>query len=374
MALTIPSDLLPGDGRFGSGPAKVRREALHALAGGGAALMGTSHRQAPVRALVGSLQEMLRELYTLPEGYEVVIGNGGATFFWDVATLCLVERTASTAVFGEFGAKFAAAVGRAPWLDDSVVTEVAPGGVVLPRPVPDADTYAWTHNETSTGAVAPVHRIADAAASALVVVDATSAAGGIGVDVGQTDAYYFAPQKGFSSDGGLWFAFLSPAAVERAERLVPQRWVPESLDLTTAIANSRQSQTLNTPAIATLYLMREQASWLLAGGGLAFAAERTGASASALYSWAERSSYATPFVADPAHRSPVVGTIDLDAAVSAPEVCRVLRDNGVVDVEPYRKLGRNQLRIGMFSSIEPDDIAALTRCVDWVAERLAPTA
>lgn len=371
MSLTIPSDLLPSDGRFGCGPAKVRPDALAALAGRGAALMGTSHRQAPVRRLVASLQEGLRELYALPDGYEVALGNGGSTFFWDVATFCLVERRASCGVFGEFGGKFAHAISRAPWLTDADVTEVAPGAAVLPRAVADADTYAWAHSETSTGALAPVVRIPDADPAALVLVDGTSAAGGVPIDATQTDAYYFAPQKGFASDGGLWVALLSPAAIERSERLASERWVPESLDLSIAVANSRGNQTLNTPALATLFLMHEQLTWLLSNGGFDFAVRRTSASAAALYGWAERTPWASPFIAEPAHRSPVVGTIDFEAAVPAADVCRALRANGVVDVEPYRKLGRNQIRVGLFPAVEPGDVERLTACLDWVVERLA---
>ena len=371
VPLTIPHELLPTDGRFGAGPAKVRHDALDALATRGRSLLGTSHRQAPVKDLVASLQDGLRELYSLPDGYEVVLGNGGATFFWDIATFALVERRVSCGVFGEFSSKFATAATRAPWLDDAVVTEAPVGSAILPRAVPDADAYAWAHNETSTGALAPVHRVPDAAPSALVLVDGTSAAGGVAVDLSGVDAYYFAPQKAFSSDGGLWFALLSPAAVERAERLASDRWMPDSLNLAIAIANSRGHQTLNTPALATLFLMHEQVRWLLDHGGMRFAAARTAASAGHLYGWADRTPWASPFVADPALRSPVVGTIDFDDSVSAPDVCRALRANGIVDVEPYRKLGRNQVRVGMFPSVEPDDVAALTRCIDWVAERLS---
>lgn len=349
----------------------MRPEAIAALAGPGASLLGTSHRQPPVKNLVADLQESLRTLYELPDGYEVVLGNGGATFFWDVATFCLVENRASCAVSGEFSSKFARAVTRAPWLAEPDVTDLGVGAAGLPQSVPGADTYAWAHNETSTGAVAPVRRIADADPTALVVVDGTSAAGGVPLDVSQTDAYYFAPQKSFASDGGLWFALLSPAAIERAERLASSRWVPESLDLSVAITNSRAHQTLNTPAIATLFLMHQQVQWLLDHGGFAFAAERTQASAATMYGWAEDRAWASPFVADPAHRSPVVATIDFDAAVSAPAVCRELRANGIVDVEPYRKLGRNQIRVGMFPAIDPADIERLTAAIDWVVERLA---
>ncbi|WP_233571621.1 phosphoserine transaminase [Cellulomonas triticagri] len=371
-ALTIPDHLLPSDGRFGSGPAKVRDAQVRALAEAGRTLLGTSHRQAPVKRLVGRVRAGLAELFALPDGYEVVLGNGGSTAFWDLATLCLVERRSAHAVFGEFGSKFAGAAARAPFLADPVLTEVAPGTSAVPAPVDGVDVYAWPHNETSTGAVAPVRRVPGSRdQGALVLVDATSAAGGLAVDVEQTDAYYFAPQKSFASDGGLWLALLSPEAVERAARVESSgRWVPEFLSLTTAVQNSRADQTLNTPAIATLVLLAEQVDWMLANGGLAWCAERTATSAGHLYSWAESRDWATPFVADPEQRSPVVGTIDLAPEVEAPTVARVLRDHGVVDVDPYRKLGRNQLRVAMFPSVEPDDVLALTACVDHVVEQL----
>lgn len=367
MPLTIPDHLLPRDGRFGCGPAKVRREALDALAGRGAALMGTSHRQRPVRDLVARIQDGLRALYDLPEGHEVVLGNGGSTLFWDAASLCLVERQASVGVFGEFGSKFAGALARAPWLAPPVVTEVAPGSATLPVAAPDADAYAWPHNETSTGARAPVHPVEGADPDALVLIDATSGAGALPVDVGTTDAYYFAPQKAFASDGGLWLAILSPRAVERAQRLVGTRWVPDSLNLALAIENSRGHQTLNTPAVGTLFLLAEQLDWLLASGGLAFAQRRTGASASTLYGWADASPVASAFV-EPEFRSPVVGTIDFSPEVDAAALASTLRANGIVDVEPYRKLGRNQVRVGMFPAVDPSDVEALVGCIDWVLE------
>ncbi|WP_307858042.1 phosphoserine transaminase [Cellulomonas fulva] len=367
---TIPSELLPRDGRFGSGPSKVRAAQVDALAAAGRSLLGTSHRQAPVRSLVGRVRAGLTELFALPDGYEVVLGNGGSTLFWDVATLCLVERRSAHGSFGEFGAKFATAVARAPFLDEPVVTTVAPGGVAVPERA-DVDVYAWPHNETSTGAVAPVRRVPGSREQdALVVVDGTSAAGGVPVDVAQTDVYYFAPQKSFASDGGLWLALASPRAVERAARLEQGRWVPESLSLTTAVASSRLDQTLNTPAIATLVLLAEQIDWMLAHGGLDFAAGRSATSAGHLYSWADARDWATPFVADPAHRSPVVGTIDLAPEIEATTVTATLRAHGVVDVEPYRKLGRNQLRVAMFPAVDPDDVLALTACIDHVVEQL----
>lgn len=370
--ITIPPHLLPGDGRFGSGPSKVRDAQVQALAGAGHHLLGTSHRQAPVKHLVHRLRAGLTELFSLPDGYEVALGNGGSTAFWDVATCCLVARRSAHAVFGEFGQKFASAVAGAPFLADPVVTELPAGTSGNPAPVDGVDVYAWAHNETSTGAVAPVRRVPGSTdQGALVVVDATSAAGGLAVDVSQTDAYYFAPQKSFASDGGLWLAVLSPQAVERATRVEADgRWVPPFLSLTSALTNARADQTLNTPAVATLLLMAEQVDWMLANGGLDWCTARTATSAGHLYGWAQARDWATPFVADPAQRSAVVGTIDLDPAVEAATVARVLRRHGVVDVDPYRKLGRNQLRVAMFPAVEPEDVLALTACIDHVVERL----
>jgi phosphoserine aminotransferase len=367
--LQIPARLLPGDGRFGCGPAKIRPEAVSALASDGARLLGTSHRQAPVRDLVAAVRESLAALFAAPDGYEVALGNGGSSLFWDLAVFSLIERRSAHASFGEFSAKFAAAAAAAQHLEEPTVVTAPAGSVALPVATPGADVYAWAHNETSTGALAPVSRIADAEPSALMVVDGTSAAGGVPVDVSQTDAYYFAPQKSLGSEGGLWLALLSPAAVERAERLAADRWIPTSLDLATAVANSRQHQTLNTPAIATLFLLREQLEWLHGLGGLAGAAARSVESARRIYTWAEASEVAVPFVSEPAQRSPVVATIDF-VGVDAAKLARTLRANGIVDTEPYRKLGRNQLRIGMFPTIEPDDISALCACIDWVVERL----
>jgi len=368
--LTIPRELRPGDGRFGCGPAKVRPDAVTALAATGPDLLGTSHRQAPVKNLVGAVRAGLAELFRLPDGYEVVLGNGGSTLFWDLAVFSLIERRSAHASFGEFSAKFASAATAAPHLETPSVVRAEPGSVALPEATPGADAYAWAHNETSTGALAPVQRIAGADEGALILVDGTSAAGGTTLDVAATDAYYFAPQKSFGSDGGLWLALLSPAAVERAERIAAAgRWIPDSLSLTTAITSSRQNQTLNTPAIATLYLLHDQLQWLIEHGGLTFAAARTADSAKRIYAWAEESAYAVPFVAEPEHRSPVVATIDF-TGVDAKALAATLRANGVVDTEPYRKLGRNQLRVGMFPNVEPEDISQLTRCIDWVVERL----
>jgi len=365
----IPADLLPSDGHFGCGPAKIRTAALHALAADGAQLMGTSHRQAPVRNLVGDIRAGLAELFGLPGGYEVVLGNGGSTMFWDVATLSLIEHRSAHGAFGEFSAKFAAAAAAAPHLAEPTVVRADPGSVALPGVVAGADAYAWAHNETSTGALAPVQRIPGADPDALVIIDGTSAAGGVAVDIAETDVYYFAPQKSFGSEGGLWLALLSPAALERTERIArSNRWIPESLSLATAAANSRLDQTLNTPAIATLFLLRDQIRWLTDRGGLAFAADRTADSARRIYDWAEKSAYATPFV-EPQFRSPVVATVDF-TGVDAARIAAVLRENGVVDTEPYRKLGRNQLRVGMFPNVEPDDVSRLCRCIDWVISEL----
>lgn len=369
--IEIPAGLLPRDGRFGSGPSKIRPEQVDALTAVGRTLLGTSHRQAPVRAVVRRLREGLTELFALPDGYEVVLGNGGSTAFWDLATFSLVRERAQLCAFGEFGTSFATAVRRAPFLAAPDLRTADAGSRVLPEAVAGTDTYCWPHNETSTGVMAPVRRPEGADADALVLVDATSAAGGLPVDVHETDVYYFAPQKSFGSDGGLWFALASPAAVARAEALEADgRWVPRFLSFATALTNSRLDQTLNTPAIATLVLMAEQVDWMLANGGLAWTAARTAESARHLYSWAEARDWATPFVAEPAARSSVVGTVDLDPSVDHAVVCQVLRRHGVVDVEPYRRLGRNQIRVAMFPAIDPADVEALTACVDHVVERL----
>ncbi|GEN79934.1 phosphoserine transaminase [Actinotalea fermentans] len=369
--IEIPADLLPRDGRFGSGPSKIRPEQVEALAAAGRTLLGTSHRQAPVRAVVRRLREGLAELFALPEGYEVVLGNGGSTAFWDLATFSLVRDRAQLCTYGEFGTSFATAVRRAPFLAEPDVRTADVGSRVLPAAAPGIDTYCWPHNETSTGVVAPVRRPEGADADALVLVDATSGAGGLAVDVRETDVYYFAPQKSFASDGGLWLALASPAAVARAEALEADgRWVPRFLSFATALTNSRLDQTLNTPALATLLLMVEQVEWMLANGGLAWTAARTAESAAHLYGWAEARDWATPFVADPDARSSVVGTIDLDPSIDHAVVCQVLRRHGVVDVEPYRRLGRNQIRVAMFPAVDPADVQALTACVDHVVERL----
>ncbi len=369
--IRLPADLLPADGRFGSGPSKVRPEAVDRLAAVSRSFLGTSHRQAGVRSVVGRIREGLASLFSLPDGYEVVLGNGGTTLFWDAATFGLVDRHSQHLSFGEFSAKFAAAVKAAPFLDDPEVIASAPGTHPEPEARPGVDVYALTHNETSTGVCMEVRRPEGADAGALVLVDATSGAGGLRVDPAQFDVYYFAPQKCFGGDGGLWIALCSPAAVERIERLAASgRWIPGGLDLKTALDNSRLDQTYNTPALATLFLLADQTEWFLANGGLEWAASRSDRSAEILYGWAEASTFAQPFVAKPGERSPVVGTVDFDDAVDAATLARLLRANGIVDTESYRKLGRNQLRIGMFPAVDPDDVAALTRCLDTLVERL----
>jgi phosphoserine aminotransferase len=366
--LQIPAELKPADGRFGCGPSKVRPEALSVLAASGD-VMGTSHRQKPVKSLVGRVRSGLADLFSLPDGYEVVLGNGGSTAFWDAAAFGLVRERALHLTYGEFSAKFAESTKGAPFLADPVVVKAEPGSAPAPQADPSCDILAWAHNETSTGVSVPVVRPEAALEGQLVVIDATSGAGGLPVDIRDADAYYFAPQKGFASDGGLYTAILSPAALERvAELAASDRWIPPFLSLATAVDNSLKDQTYNTPAVATLILMAEQIEWMNGLGGLDACVERTADSSGRLYTWAEKSSFATPFVADPAHRSQVVGTIDFDDAVDAAAVAKVLRANGIVDTEPYRKLGRNQLRIGMFPAVDPDDVSALTACIDWVVE------
>jgi phosphoserine aminotransferase len=373
----IPEELRPSDGRFGCGPSKIRPEALAHLAGEGANVLGTSHRQKPVKSLVGAVRAGLAELLGAPDGYEVALGNGGATAFWDAAAFGLVERRALHLVNGEFSQKFASVTKGAPFLEDPIVISADPGDAPDPAIVGEqaaqggADILAWAHNETSTGVMTPVVRPAGSD-GALVVIDATSGAGGLPVDLAEVDAYYFAPQKGFASDGGLWLAMLSPAAQERiASRAAAERWIPPFLSLATALENSLKDQTYNTPAVATLFLLADQLGWMLDNGGLEWCVSRTRASSQALYGWAESTSYTTPFVAEEAKRSLVVGTIDFDEQVDAAAVAETLRANGIVDVEPYRKLGRNQLRVGMFPAIDPADVQALTACIEWVVERLA---
>ncbi|MGP4033015.1 phosphoserine transaminase [Pseudarthrobacter sp. 1C304] len=369
-SITIPANLLPKDGRFGAGPSKVRPEQLAALAAA-SGLLGTSHRQAPVKNLVGSVRNGLSQFFRAPEDYEVILGVGGSTAFWDIASFGLVENKAQHLSFGEFGSKFAAATNKAPFLADSSIITSEPGTRPVARAEAGVDVYAWPQNETSTGVAAPVQRVAGADSGSLVLVDATSAAGGLDVDVAEADVYYFAPQKNFASDGGLWLGLFSPAALERAARIkAGGRWIPDFLDLQTAIDNSRLNQTYNTPALATLVTLDAQVQWLNANGGLDFASARTADSAGRIYRWAEASEYATPFVAKTEDRSNVIATIDFDDSIDAAAIAKVLRANGIVDTEPYRKLGRNQLRIATFVAIEPDDVSALLECIDFVVGEL----
>jgi phosphoserine aminotransferase len=368
--IIIPSSIKPVDGRFGCGPSKIRPEALAALTASGNSILGTSHRQKPVKNVVKRVREGLTSLFNLPEGYEVVLGNGGSTAFWDIATFGLIQERSQHLVFGEFSSKFAAASKEAPFLGEPTVIKSEPGSHPLASPEAGIDVYALTHNETSTGVAMPIIRPAGTD-GALVLVDATSAAGGLMVDAKEFDTYYFAPQKSFASDGGLWIAIMSPAAIARAEQIKASgRWVPAFFDLGIAIENSRLDQTYNTPALVTLMLLAEQIEWMNANGGLSFAAGRSTQSSDILYSWAEKTSYTTPFVADPAMRSKVVGTINFDDAIDATQICTALRANGIVDTEPYRKLGKNQLRIGMFPAVDPSDVDALTKCIDHVVAAL----
>ena len=368
--IIIPSSIKPVDSRFGCGPSKIRPEALAALSASGNSILGTSHRQKPVKNVVKRVREGLTSLFNLPEGYEVVLGNGGSTAFWDIATFGLIQERSQHLVFGEFSSKFAAASKEAPFLGEPTVIKSEPGSHPLSTAEAGIDVYALTHNETSTGVAMPIIRPAGTD-GALVLVDATSAAGGLMVDAKEFDTYYFAPQKSFASDGGLWIAIMSPAAIARAEQIKASgRWVPAFFDLGIAIENSRLDQTYNTPALVTLMLLAEQIEWMNANGGLSFAAGRSTQSSDILYSWAEKTSYTTPFVTDPAMRSKVVGTINFDDAIDATQICAALRANGIVDTEPYRKLGKNQLRIGMFPAVDPSDVDALTKCIDHVVAAL----
>ena len=367
--ITIPADLLPSDGRFGCGPSKVRPSQMEFLSSLGTTVMGTSHRQAPVKGLVGAIRSGLRDFFALPEGYEVIVGNGGATAFWDIAAFGLVRERAQHLAFGEFSAKFGSVTSKAPFLGESTIIKGDPGTLPVAQAEAGIDVYAWAHNETSTGVMAPVTRV-HGDEGALTVIDATSAAGGINLRISESDVYYFAPQKNLGSDGGLWFAAVSPAAIERIERIAASgRYIPEFLSLKNALDNSRLNQTLNTPAVATLFLLDKQLEWINGNGGLGWASARTAESSSVLYDWAESVPYATPFVADPADRSPVVVTIDFDETVDAAAVASSLRANDIVDTEPYRKLGRNQLRIATFVSIEPDDVRQLVKCIEYTIER-----
>jgi len=368
--ITIPAHLLPSDGRFGSGPSKVRGPQLDALMATQPTLLGTSHRQAPVKDLVGDVRSMLATLFDVPDGYEVMLGNGGSTMFWDAAAFGLVDNKAQHGAFGEFGQKFAKATLAAPYLEASSIRTAQPGAVILPTAEEGVDVYAWPHNETSTGAMVEVLRPAEIG-DALTVVDGTSAAGGLYLDTRQADVYYFAPQKSFASDGGIWFALVSPAAIERIERIAASgRYIPESLSLQAALTNSRVNQTLNTPAVATLVLMRAQLEWMLAGGGMDFVTNRTSQSARIIYEWADSRAWAEAFVTEPSNRSNVVGTIGLVDTVDSSHLRQHLRANGVVDVDPYRKLGLNQIRVGMFPAVDPEDVSALTHSIDYLVERL----
>ena len=369
--ITLPAALLPSDGRFGSGPSKVRKEQADAVAAGWQHYLGTSHRQSTVKSVVAEVRRGLSQLFSLPDGYEVVLGNGGATAFWEVAAFGLIRNKSQHLTFGEFGAKFASSVKAAPFLADPTVLTSEPGDAPAFLAEPDADVYAAPHNETSTGVMIPVTRVSGTSPDALMVWDATSGAGGLPVDPQQFDVYYFAPQKGFGSDGGLWFALMSPTALARAEGIAAtDRYIPAFLDLKTAIDNSVKDQTYNTPALATIAMMNAQITWFNDNGGLDFATKRSAASAEIVYSWAQAAPFATPFVADPEKRSNVVATIDFVADVDAAVIAQVLRANGIVDTEPYRKLGRNQLRIAMFPGIEPSDVQQLTQCIDYVVEKL----
>jgi phosphoserine aminotransferase len=369
--LSIPAHLLPQDGRFGCGPSKVRPEQVDHLTSLGRSILGTSHRQAPVRNLVGQVREGLADLFSLPEGYEIVLGNGGSTAFWDIAAFGLVRERAQHLAFGEFSAKFGSVTQKAPFLGDSTIIKGEPGTLATPVAEAGVDVYAWPHNETSTGVMAPVKRVEGADEGALVLIDATSGAGGLPVDLAEVDVYYFGPQKCFASDGGLWLAAFSPAALARVDEISASgRWVPDFFSLPTAITNSRLNQTYNTPAVATLALLSSQIDWINDNGGLDWAVSRTTDSSNRLYEWAEATAYTSPFVADPAARSLVVGTIDFTDEVDAAAVATVLRANGVLDVEPYRKLGRNQLRVGMFPAIDPEDISKLIASIEYVVSKI----
>ncbi|MGW7536344.1 phosphoserine transaminase [Amycolatopsis sp. NPDC054798] len=368
--LTIPADLKPADGRFGCGPSKVREEQLAALARSGSTYLGTSHRQKPVKSLVGRVRAGLSELFSLPDGYEVILGNGGTTAFWDAAAFGLVRERAQHFTYGEFSSKFATVTNKAPFLGESIVVKADPGSAPEIAYQQGADLVGWAHNETSTGVAVPVRR-PEGSDGALVAIDATSGAGGLPVKAEDFDVYYFAPQKSFASDGGLWIALASPAAIERIGEIGGgDRWIPEFLSLTTALDNSRKDQTYNTPAVSTLFLLAEQIEWMNGQGGLDWTTSRTKESSTRLYEWAEKTSYTTPFVADPELRSQVVGTVDFADEVDAAAVAKALRANGIVDTEPYRKLGRNQLRVGLFPAIDPDDVTKLTQSIEYVVERL----
>lgn len=365
---TLPSTLIPADPRFGCGPSKVRPAQLNAIVNAGADVIGTSHRQPAVKNIVGSIREGLSSLFSLPDGYEIVLSLGGATAFWDAATFGLIEKKSGHLTFGEFSGKFAKASAQAPWLDEPTIISAEPGGAPTPVAMEGCDVIAWAHNETSTGAMLPVIRPENSEGQ-LIAIDATSGAGGLPVDMHNADVYYFSPQKCFASDGGLWLAAMSPAALDRIEKInASDRFIPAFLNLQTAVDNSRKNQTYNTPAVGTLLMLENQVEWMNANGGLDAMVERTTANSSALYEWAEKRAETTPYVADPAKRSLVVGTIDFDDSIDAAALAKVLRANGILDVEPYRKLGRNQLRIGMFPAIDTADVETLTAAIDYVLD------
>lgn len=371
LTLVIPAEFKPADGRFGAGPSKVRPEQLAALSALGSSVMGTSHRQKAVKSQVGRLRAGLKDLFQLPEGYEVVLGNGGSTAFWEVAVFGLLRDKGQFLTFGEFGSKFAKAAKDAPFVGEPQIIKGEPGSAPVFTPTEGIDLYATPHNETSTGVAVELRRPVGIDEDALFVVDATSGAGGLPVDISEVDVYYFAPQKSFGSDGGLWIALMSPRALERAQEIkATGRYIPAFLDLVTAIENSALDQTYNTPALATMIMMAEQIDWFNSNGGLEWCVARTHQSSSALYSWAESASYAEPFVTDPALRSQVIGTIDFDDAIDATVIAKVLRSNGIVDTEPYRKLGRNQLRIAMFPAVDPADVVKLTQSIDWIVNQI----
>ncbi|VEH80292.1 phosphoserine aminotransferase [Corynebacterium kutscheri] len=374
QSLNIPRDLIPRDPRFGCGPSKVRPAQIQAIVDGAHTIIGTSHRQPAVKNVVGNIRTGLTELFALPDGYEIVLGLGGATAFWDAATFGVIQKKSGHLSFGEFSAKFAAAAKKAPWLDDPTIIETTPGHAPDPVAIDNCDVLAWAHNETSTGAMVPVVRPIGSQGS-LIVIDATSGAGGLPVDISQADIYYFSPQKCFASDGGLWIAAMSPAALERIEQInASNRFIPEFLSLHTAVENSRKNQTYNTPAVSTLLMLENQVQWMNDNGGLDKMVQRTTANAEALYSWAEQRVETTPFVSDPAHRSLVVSTIDFADSIDAAQLAALLRMQGILDIEPYRKLGRNQLRIGMFPVIDTADIIKLTQAIDFLLDQGAAQA
>jgi len=369
--ISIPNELLPNDGRFGSGPSLVRNEAVAALANTAQQYLGTSHRQSTVKAMVRRLQEGLTELFQLPTDWEILLGNGGATLFWDAATFGLIREKSQHLVFGEFSSKFSQAAIDAPHLMPPEIISSEYGTAPSPK-ASNVDLYALTQNETSTGVAIPLTRPEKTPpGQAIVAVDATSAAGGMRWDSEEVDCYYFSPQKSFASDGGLWIAACSPTAVDRIEEISSSdRWVPAGLDLKIALDNSRKNQTYNTPSLSTIFLTVHQIEWMNDQGGLEWAAARTETSSAYLYNWAETHQYVQPFVTHTDLRSPVVVTIDIDEKISADDLVSACKENGILDIGGYRKLGRNQIRIATFPAIELNDIKALTRSIDYLVESL----